>query len=75
MNALDYLARRFQWKGSQWLTENDNNRAKISLVGPAAFTEKCLDQHMINWYTQACATFFPQFKRLFIDEKDEELFE
>ena len=43
MNALDYLAKRYQWKGSQWLTENDNNRAKISLVGPAAFTEKCLD--------------------------------
>ena len=75
MNLVDYFVKRFQWRDSQWIAENVNNRTKISLVGPAAFTEKCLDQHQINWYTQACATFLPQFKRIFIDEKDEELFE
>lgn len=75
MNAVAYLARRFQWRESQWITERNANSDKIAFVGPAAFTEKCLDQHLVNWYIQACATFFPQFKRIFVDEKDEELFE
>lgn len=51
MSVLDYLSRRYQWRDTQWVKENMNNRTKISLVGPAAFTEKCLDQHQINWYT------------------------
>jgi hypothetical protein len=43
MNLVDYFVKRFQWRDSQWIAENVNNRTKISLVGPAAFTEKCLD--------------------------------
>jgi len=43
MNLIDYLVRRFQWRESQWIKELENNRMKIALVGPAAFTEKCLD--------------------------------
>lgn len=43
MNLIDYLVRRFQWRESQWIRELENNRMKIALVGPAAFTEKCLD--------------------------------
>ena len=29
----------------------------------------------MNWYIQSASTFFPQFKRIFVDEKDEDLFE
>ena len=43
-------------------------------MGPAAFTEKCMDQHLMNWFTQSTAIFFPKFKKIFVDEKDEELF-
>lgn len=74
LNAFEYFKLRFQWRDSLWIKERDNNKMKMSFVDPAAFTEKCLDQHLINWYTQACATFFPNFKRIFIDEKDEDLF-
>jgi hypothetical protein len=30
---------------------------------------------MMNWYTAATANFFPQVKRICVDEKDEDLFE
>lgn len=63
------------WKQTQWIRERDNVIEKQHLVCPSTFTEKCLDQHLINWFTQATATFFPQFKRIFVDEKDKELFE
>jgi len=29
----------------------------------------------MNWYVATTATYFPQFKKIFVDEKDEELFE
>lgn len=29
----------------------------------------------MNWFIQSTATFFPHLKRIFVDEKDEDLFE
>lgn len=75
MNLFDYYVKRFQWRDSIWVKERNNNAMKQDLVGPAAFTEKCMDQYLMNWYTGAAATFFPQFKRIFVDIKDEDLFE
>ena len=49
-------------------------RHKLNLVGPSAFTEKCLDTYSTNWFIQATDIFFPKLKKIFIDEKDEELF-
>jgi hypothetical protein len=43
MNIPDYLVRRYQYHSSQWSDELISNRIKVGLVGPAAFTEKCLD--------------------------------
>ena len=43
LNVFDYFIRRFQYRETQWTLELKNNRAKIGFVGPAAFTEKCLD--------------------------------
>lgn len=45
MNLPEYFIKRFQYHSSQWSDELISNRIKIGLVGPAAFTEKCLDQH------------------------------
>jgi hypothetical protein len=28
----------------------------------------------MNWYVATAATYFPQFKRILVDDKDEELF-
>lgn len=75
LNLPEYLVKRYQYHSSQWTDELISNRIKIGLVGPSAFTEKCLDQHQMNWYIQSAATFFPQFKNIFVDEKDIDLFE
>jgi hypothetical protein len=44
------------------------------MVGPTAFSEKCLDSNQMNWFIQACDIFFPKAKKVMVDEKDEELF-
>ena len=75
LTLLDYLRQRFMHKNSLWTYERNNNQQKQLLVGPAAYTEKCMDQNQINWYVAATATFFPHFKRIFVDEKDEDIFE
>ena len=47
----------------------------MAIAGPRAFTEECLDQHQLNWFIQSTDVFFPKFKKIFVDEKDNELFE
>ena len=54
--------------------ERENNTRKMTFNGVSAFTEKCLDQHHVNWFVAATANFFPQLKKIFIDDKDEDLF-
>ena len=43
MNWLNVIWTRFAWAGSRWIHENGDNSIKLDLVGPAAFTEKCMD--------------------------------
>lgn len=40
---VDYLCKRWQWRGSLYMRENKNNQLKRDLVGTSAFTEKCVD--------------------------------
>ncbi len=44
------------------------------MVSSSAFTEKCLDSSMMNWFIQSTDIFFPKFKKILVDEKDEDLF-
>lgn len=44
------------------------------MVGPQAFSEKCMDASNVNWFIQSMDVFFPYLKKVCIDEKDEELF-
>ena len=74
MNVVDYVIRRWQRYGTFWTDETLANRQKLNTVGPVAFTEKCLDAKGLNWYIQSTDAFFPKFKRIFIDERDEDLF-
>jgi hypothetical protein len=39
-----------------------------------AFSEKCLDNHMMNWYICNLDIFFPKLKMHFVDKKDRDLF-
>ena len=59
---------------SPWTSELISNRQKIAQAGPKTFTEKCLDQHLLNWYIQSTDVFFPKVKEIFVDRRDEDLF-
>jgi hypothetical protein len=74
MNLPHYLWRRLQYNMSFWGEELRSNRQKIAQAGPRAFTEKCLDQHLINWYIQSTDVFFPRLKEIFVDKRDADLF-
>jgi hypothetical protein len=49
-NLPEYLLKRFQYHTSFYSDEVREMRAKIALVGPSAFTEKCVDSYAINWF-------------------------
>ena len=74
MNLPHYLVKRLFYMQTTWSEELDANRLKIAQAGPRAFTEKCLDQHLLNWYIQASEIFFPRLKEIFVDRRDEDLF-
>jgi hypothetical protein len=74
MNVPHYLYKRIQYTQSFYTEELLSNRQKIHQTNPQTFTEKCLDQHLVNWYTQATNIFFPKLKEIFVDKRDEELF-
>lgn len=74
MNVPHYLFKRIQYTQSFYTEELLSNRQKIHQSNPQTFTEKCLDQHLVNWYTQSTNIFFPKLKEIFVDKRDEELF-
>jgi hypothetical protein len=74
MNVPHYFFKRFQYTQTFYTEENESNRQKIAQTNPQTFTEKCLDQHLINWYTQSAQIFFPRLKEVFVDKRDEDLF-
>ena len=75
MNVPHYLYKRFQYQGNVfWNFEREENIQKMSNSEPSQFTETCLDQNVINWFIQSMDIFFPKFKRIFVDQKDEDLF-
>lgn len=42
---------------------------------PSQFTERLLDPYYINWFIQSTDLFFPKFKRIFIDQRGQDLFQ
>jgi pheromone shutdown protein TraB len=73
-NMLEYITKCWQYRDTQYPNELESWIAKLRNVGPQAFTEKCLDSHGINWYIQATDVYFPKLKRIFVDERDQDLF-
>jgi len=66
---------RFQYGGYYfWDFERRSFSDKLKLVGPEAFTEKCLDRYKINWITASMSNFFPHMKRVMVDDRSEDIF-
>ena len=38
------------------------------------FSEACCDRYLINWYIQSVDLFFPKLKKIFVDERDQDIF-
>lgn len=75
MNLPQYI-----WKRVAKVGHMHYNREKVETIikmhnsEPAQFSEKCLDSYTINWFIQNTDIFFPKFKSIFIDKRDEDLF-
>jgi len=74
-NIFQYISKCFQYRNTEYVDEREANIAKLRHVGGQAFTEKCLDSYQMNWYIQATDIYFPNIKRIFVDERDLELFQ
>jgi pheromone shutdown protein TraB len=60
--------------GKRWRKELYDNIIKIETNSSSQFVEKALDQEMVAWYIQCLDKLYPWFKRIVIDQKDEDLF-
>ena len=75
MNVTHYMYKRIQYYGHMFYNyERYETGVRIKHSEPAQFTEQCLDSHLVNWYIQNLDIFFPKFKTIFIDKRDEDLF-
>ena len=75
MNFPSYLWARLSMSGNyMWGMERSEATIRLHNSEPSQFTEKCLDPYLVNWYIQSLAIFFPKFKSIFIDRRDEDLF-
>ena len=76
MNFTSYIWARLKMAGNEfWYAERSEVRSRLHNSEPSQFAEKCLDPYLVNWYIQSLAVFFPKFKSIFIDKRDDELFE
>ena len=75
MNFPHYIWKRLgYWGHTFWGAEAYETRIRLHNSEPHQFAERCLDQHLINWYIQSMDIFFPKFKSIFIDRRDNDLF-
>jgi pheromone shutdown protein TraB len=75
LNLVTYLWRQMHYQGFfNWTYEHHSNAGKLHLVGPSAFSEKCLDRYLMNWYVASMNVFFPYLKRVLIDKRGEDIF-
>jgi len=57
-----------------YTAERKETKTRMHNSEPGQFSEKCLDSHQVNWFIQNLDIFFPKFKSIFIDKKDDDLF-
>jgi len=75
LNLTHYIYKRLQYAGHIfWYSERKETINRLHNSEPSQFAEKCLDTHLMNWYIQSMDIFFPKFKTIFVDKRDEDLF-
>jgi hypothetical protein len=57
-----------------WNNERYEATTRLHNSEPAQFSEKCLDASLMNWYIKSLGLFLPKFKKIFVDDRDDDLF-
>ena len=75
LNVTHYIYKRITYYGHAfYAAETWENQIRLHNSEPSQYAEKVLDQHQINWYIQNIDIFFPKYKSIFVDKRDEDLF-
>jgi hypothetical protein len=74
-NVPQYFISKFQYfSHNKWRNERFTAIQQMHTTEPSQFAEKCLDPYLVNWFISDMSIFFPSFKRIFVDQRDEDLF-
>lgn len=57
-----------------WERERRDSINRMHNSEPSQFSEQLIDPYLVNWYIQATDIFFPKFKKIFVDQRGEDLF-
>lgn len=72
---LSYVKNYFAYSGLYgWTAEKKDIINRLQNSEPSQFTEQCADPYLMNWFVQNMDIYFPRFKQIFIDKRDEDLF-
>ena len=73
-NIYTYLKNLIRYGLTEWTVERREHKKLLHMYGPRAFTERCLDRFLMNWMIKNLEIHFPSLKRIFVDQRDEDLF-
>lgn len=75
MNVPHYFYKTIQyWGHANYRKERQEVLSRMANSEPSQFTEKCIDPFLLNWYVQCMDIYFPKFKKIFIDQRDDDIF-
>jgi hypothetical protein len=58
-----------------YYAENTDLINRLQNSEAAQFSEQCADPYVMNWYVQNIDIYFPRFKQIFVDKRDNDLFQ
>jgi pheromone shutdown protein TraB len=73
--TLFKFIRRFLGLNNYWKNEILDNKIMIAEYGFDKFVESCCDSRQIAWFIAFTDKLFQEYKRIFVDKKDVEIFE
>lgn len=73
-NIFSFAINKFFQFSSLWGFEHKQHKVNQDQVGMKSWIEGHMDQYMCNWFIKSTELFFPGFKNIMVDWKDEQLF-
>lgn len=73
-NIGQYIFRRWSFRNSSWVDERNSMQMKFSEHEMRTFSEKIMDSYQMNWFIKSLELFFPNVKRIVVDQRDERIY-